>query len=252
MNDGHEPAPVRCTHLADDILPTPIDVGQGAPVIVLTGYALRPHTYSGTARQLAGQARVVVPDLFALRGPWSYPRVLETFMRTLDDLGLDRVTLIGHSFGGAIQLGFAARHPERIVELVFADTLAVAEEWALAREALSHPTKLVRMATPTAALDFFTLWSTRPRQLAGAAWWGFRSGRSREISTIARSGLPTHVLWANRDSLLARDDGERFARELGATFTVVDAAGDVDHDWMYRHPELFAAELKKLDLIALG
>jgi hypothetical protein len=95
-------------------------------------------------------------------------------------------------------------------------------------------------------------WLTHPRQLIDAAWWGFTSGRSRDIHLIAEAGVPAHVLWANRDSLLNRNDGQEFARELHASFTVVDAPGYVDHDWMYRHPQLFVDHLERLGLAALG
>lgn len=89
-------------------LEVPIDTGAGAPVVLLHGYAMRPATYGALVKLLARRCRVVVPDLFALRGRWSYERVLDSFIPTLDHLGLDRVSLIGHSFGGGIELGFAA------------------------------------------------------------------------------------------------------------------------------------------------
>ena len=143
------------------------------------------------------------------------------------------------------------RQPERVVELVFADTLAVSREWVLAREALSHPWRLLGMATPRAAIDFMRSWVEHPRQLVDAAWWGFTSGRSEDIQRIAKAGIPAHVLWANRDSLLNRQDGQEFARELHASFTVVDAPGYIDHDWMYRHPQLFVEHLDRLGLRVL-
>jgi pimeloyl-ACP methyl ester carboxylesterase len=93
-----------------------------------------------------------------------------------------------------------------------------------------------------------------PRQVAQAAWWGFRSGRSADIERVAQADLPAHVLWANRDSLLSRTDGREFAQGMHASFTIVDGAGGkpVDHDWMYRHPRLFVDYLRKLDLVALS
>jgi hypothetical protein len=81
------------------------------------------------------------------------------------------------------------------------------------------------------------------------------SDRRQEVATIARAGLPCHVLWANRDTLLNRQDGAEFARDLGASFTVVNrpaGAGPVDHDWMYRYPALFVEYLDKLGLAALS
>ena len=124
--------------------------------------------------------------------------------------------LMGHSFGGGIELGFAARYPDRVVEVVFSDTLAVSHEFGLADEVLRHPLGLFHLATPNAAAAFARSWIEHPRQLLGAGWWGFRSDRAGDTEACARAGIPAHVLWANRDSILSRDDGERFAKELNA------------------------------------
>jgi pimeloyl-ACP methyl ester carboxylesterase len=235
-------------------LRVPIDVGHGAPIVVLHGFALRPATYRPLAELLAQRARVLVPDLFAVRGPWRYGRVLDAFTATLDHLGLDRVTMIGHSFGGGIELGFASHHPERVTELVFSDTLAVSQEWGLADEAARHPLGLLRLATAPAVAGFATSWLTHPRQLVDAAWWGFRSRRDADVARVAAAGIPAHVLWANRDSILTRSDGREFAERLRATFTVAapDSGGPIDHDWMFQQPELFVADLDRLGLRALA
>jgi pimeloyl-ACP methyl ester carboxylesterase len=215
---------------------------------------MRPATYRRLADLLAPRCRVVIPDLFALEGRWSYPVVLDAFTATLDHLDLERVTLLGHSFGGGIELGFAARFPDRVVELVFSDTLAVSRQFGLADEALRHPVRLLRLATPTAAGAFARSWIEHPRQLVDAGWWGFTSGRDGTAEACARAGLPAHVLWANRDSVLSRSDGERFARELNGSFTVASAPDGrpIDHDWMFQEPDLFFAHLEGLKLNALA
>ena len=81
---------------------------------------------------------------------------------------------------------FRSRHPERVVELVFADTLGMSREWVLAEEAV-RPMTLFRLATPTAALDFTRSWVSHPMQMVRAAWWGFVSDRRQEVATIART-----------------------------------------------------------------
>lgn len=233
-------------------LPVGFDEGAGRPLVLIPGYGTRPDTYQSTARLLARRCRVVLIDIYAIRGPWRYHDVLRAFTATLDRLELRRASLLAHSFGGGIELGFAVRHPERVVDLIFCDTLAVSREWTLADEAMSHPLRLLGMATPRATVDFIRSWVTHPRQLVDAAWWGFTSGRSHDIHLIAAAGLSAHVLWANRDSLLSRQDGQEFAHELHASFTVADAPGYVDHDWMYRHPDLFVDHLDELGLSVLG
>jgi pimeloyl-ACP methyl ester carboxylesterase len=229
-----------------------IDVGAGAPVVIMQGYAMQPRTYLKLAELLAPRCRVIIPSLFVGPGRWSDQTVVSDLAGTLDRLGLERVTLIGHSFGGALALEFAAGHAGRVIELVFVDTLAMSREWTLAAEAL-HPIHLLWMASARAAIDFVHSWATHPRQLVGAAWWGFTSDRRQQVAALAGTDIPRHVLWADRDSLLSRPDGERFAHDLGADFTVVHAedGAPVDHDWMYRHPRLALAQLERLDLVAL-
>ncbi|HTX63727.1 MAG TPA: alpha/beta fold hydrolase, partial [Acidimicrobiales bacterium] len=139
-------------------LDVPVKIGDGPPVVLLHGYGMRPQVYSGLARLLAEHCRVFVPDLFAVRGRWSFPKVLGAFTNTVDNLGLEQITLIGHSFGGGIELGFASRFPDRVVEVVFSDTLAASREWKLADEALRHPLGLRHLATPIATTSFFRSW----------------------------------------------------------------------------------------------
>lgn len=228
-----------------------LSVGKGRPLVVLHGYAMQPWTYLPLARLLGREARVVIPAVFALRGRWTFDRALDSLVATLDHLGLDRVSLLGHSFGGGLELGLAARHPERVVECVFADTLGVKERFGLAAEALRHPLGILAMATPRAAASFFQSVATHPGELAAAAMWGFLSDRESDIDAVVRAGIPCHVLWANHDTLLARSDGQEFARRLGATFTLaIDPV--VEHDWMFDDPQLFAAHLRRLDLEALS
>ena len=236
-------------------LKVPIDTGNGAPLVILHGFAMRPATYAGLVDRLADRCRVVVPDLFAVPGWWGYPAVLDAFTSALDHLGLDRVSLLGHSFGGGIELGFASRFPDRMVELVFSDTLAASREWQLADEAIRHPSHLLRLATPDATSAFIRSWVGHPFQLIGAGWWGFTSSRGNDSAAVARAGIPSYVLWANRDSILSRSDGETFAKELDAkSFTVASTPDGraIDHDWMFEQPDVFFDHLERLGLHALS
>jgi pimeloyl-ACP methyl ester carboxylesterase len=232
-----------------------ISIGEGPAIVLLHGFAMQPRTYLPLARLLADQARVVIPAIFALPERWSFAHALACLELTLDDLGLDRVSLLGHSFGGGLELGLAARRPEHVVECVFGDTLGVRERFGLAEEALRNPARLLGMASPPAAAAFFQSFATHPLQLVSAALWGFASDRDADIEAVARAGIPCHVLWAERDTLLLRSDGREFARRLGATFTVADRPpgyGRIDHDWMFDDAELFMAHLERLGLAALS
>jgi pimeloyl-ACP methyl ester carboxylesterase len=230
-----------------------LEVGGGPTIVLLHGYGMRPATYLPMARLLADRARVVIPDLFALHERWTFEHALDCLELTLAELDVERFSLLGHSFGGGLELGLATRSPTRIVECVFSDTLGVHQGLSLAFEAV-HPVGILRMATVPAMTSFARSWTRHPLQLASAALWAFRSDRMTECDAIAASLLPCHVLWAERDSILSRKDGREFARRLHATFTVAKRPpgyGPIDHDWMFDDPELFVQHLDTLGLKAL-
>jgi pimeloyl-ACP methyl ester carboxylesterase len=230
-----------------------VDVGIGPAILMLPGFAMTPGLYRRTAERLAQRCRVIVVDIYRVRGPWRRDDIVDRLATTIEELGCVHVTFIGHSFAGGIELAFATRFPEHVRELVFADTLATSREIGLADEALRHPVRFLWMATPAAALSFGSTFAAHPRQMTEAAWFGFRSGRARDCGRVAELGIRAHVLWANRDSILTRADGREFAHELDASFTVVRTRDGkpVDHDWVYRHPYLFASHVEQLDLIAM-
>lgn len=224
-----------------------LSIGEGRPLVLLHGFGMKPETYLPLARLLAPQARVVIPAIFELDGPWTYRRALARILATIDDLGIERFSLLGHSFGGGLELGLATWIPDRVVECVFGDTLGCKERFGLAQEALRHPTRILAMASRPAASAFCRSVFGHPAQMTAAALWGFTSDREPYIQYTVELRIPCHVLWASRDSLLARSDGEEFARKLHATFTVASGR-KVDHDWMFDDSELFAYHLKELGL----
>jgi pimeloyl-ACP methyl ester carboxylesterase len=230
------------------------EVGAGPTIVLLHGYGMQPATYLPMARLLADRARVVIPNLLALPERWTFEHALDCLELTLDEIGIEQMSLLGHSFGGGLELGVAARSPERVTECVFSDTLGMNREFSLAREAV-HPIGILRMATPRAARSFVRSWVHHPLQLSAAALWAFRSNREAEIEAVADARLPCHVMWAARDTILSRKDGKEFARRLHATFNVAETPpgyGPIDHDWMFDDPELFVQHLDKLGLQALS
>lgn len=76
----------------------------------------------------------------------------------LDALGLSRVLVVGHSWGGAIAVTLAARHPERILGVValdggFTPRRAPSDQAALRLQLLGPDASMVRRAALDALLD---------------------------------------------------------------------------------------------------
>ncbi len=88
--------------------------------------------YRDLVRELAGaRLRCIAPDHVGMglsEKPRDYPYTLATRIADIEalvaSLGLKRVHLVVHDWGGAIGFGFAARHPEMIGRLVILNTAA--------------------------------------------------------------------------------------------------------------------------------
>ncbi|WP_454883131.1 alpha/beta fold hydrolase [Sphingomonas oryzagri] len=104
------------------------DLGSGEPVVLIhgsgpgvTGWA----NWRLVLPELSKRFRVLAPDMagfgFTERvDDYSYTRDnwVEQVKDFLDALGIEKVHLVGNSFGGAITLAFAIRYPERVGKFV--------------------------------------------------------------------------------------------------------------------------------------
>jgi pimeloyl-ACP methyl ester carboxylesterase len=112
-----------------------LDVGAGPPVVLLHGSGPGVSAYANwrlTMPALAGSRRVIAFDQpgfgFTERpegAEYTVERWTAHVLGVLEALGLDRVDLVGNSFGGAIALRFAAAHPDRVQRLVLMGSVGV-------------------------------------------------------------------------------------------------------------------------------
>jgi pimeloyl-ACP methyl ester carboxylesterase len=108
---------------------TAANVESGEAVLMLHGNPTWSFLYRDLVKTLAPQLRCVVPDHVGMglsEKPENYPY---TLAQRIDDvaalvarLGLKRVHLVVHDWGGAIGFGFAEQHPNLIDRIVILNT----------------------------------------------------------------------------------------------------------------------------------
>ena len=109
-----------------------LDEGAGnEPLLMLHGNPSWSFYYRNLILGLKDSYRCVVPDHMGMGKsdkPQNYPYTLsqhiDNLEKLVDHLKLDNITLVVHDWGGAIGMGFAVRHPERIKRLVIFNTAA--------------------------------------------------------------------------------------------------------------------------------
>jgi cis-3-alkyl-4-acyloxetan-2-one decarboxylase len=110
-----------------------LDEGQGDPIVMVHGNPTWSFYFRNLVKGLSPDYRVIAPDhmgcgLSDKPGEDQYDFRLSSRIhdleRLLDRLGLERVTLILHDWGGAIGLGYALHHTDRISRIILMNTAA--------------------------------------------------------------------------------------------------------------------------------
>ena len=108
-----------------------LDEGQGDTLLMLHGNPTWSFYYRNLILGLKQSYRCVVPDHMGMGKsdkPQNYAYTLAKHIDNLealvDKLGLTDITLVVHDWGGAIGMGFAVRHPQKIKRLVLFNTAA--------------------------------------------------------------------------------------------------------------------------------
>jgi 2-hydroxymuconate-semialdehyde hydrolase len=104
------------------------DHGNGDPVVLLHGSGPGVTAWANwrlTIPPLSERFRVIAPDVTGFGytqktsdDRYDMERWLDHLTGFLDAIGLQKVSVVGNSFGGALALALAIRHPERVDRLV--------------------------------------------------------------------------------------------------------------------------------------
>ncbi len=108
-----------------------LDEGRGLPLVMVHGNPSWSYLYRNLVRELRRRHRCIAPDHMGCglsAKPANYPyrlrRHIDNLEHLLDHLKVERCVLMVHDWGGAIGMGWAIRHPERINGLVVFNTAA--------------------------------------------------------------------------------------------------------------------------------
>jgi pimeloyl-ACP methyl ester carboxylesterase len=198
-----------------------LDSGDGPAVLFIHGLLGSHRNWVHLVDTLKTDHRVLAPDLYGHgasakpMGDYSLGAHAATLRDLLDRLGIDRVTLVGHSLGGGIAMQFCYLFPGRVERLVLVSSGGLGRSVS----------PLLRSAT-----------------LPGAEWVlpliasGWVRGRAEAVGRIlARMGLrPTSEVteaWHGFTSLADADSRRAF---LATTRSVIDPGGQsvTAHDYL--------------------
>ncbi|HEX5224076.1 MAG TPA: alpha/beta hydrolase [Solirubrobacteraceae bacterium] len=156
---------------------------DGLPVLALHGWPQHHYAWRGLLADPPEGLRVIAPDLpgYGWSGPaphrWAKEDVASDVLALMDELGLERVVLVGHDWGGFIGHLLALRAPERFSAYI---ALNIAHPWTTPRALLPHLWRFLLYQPALAAFGEPLMSSTRFVELVFGAALSDRSKMSTE------------------------------------------------------------------------
>lgn len=233
--------------------------GSGSPVVLVAGGAQWLYSYRDTIPALAREHTVYAVDLpgqgyTTVKGDFAYdiPAMARALGSFLDAAGLDTVSLVGHSWGGAWSLYYAERNPSRVDRLVLLDSPGLDKPLASQTALFSVPVvgelavKLMGRADFEKSLR--TAFAHQDRvtaEVVDETWhWMSRPDKREAFVRLVRTqdyeptdaGLAglrarTLVVWGEADQWLPAAYAQEYGRRIpGATVRIVPGAGHNVHE----------------------
>jgi len=161
--------------------------GGDPPIVLLHGLSANANAFAGVGTALSPRFAVIAPDLRGRAGTdkpasgYTMADHAADVVGLLDTLGLERVVLGGHSFGGFLAIYIAVHHPERVARLVVID--AAMELNPNVREMLGPSLGRLRRTFPS--VDAYLDELRRAPYMDGTWDWAMESYFRAEIMTDA-------------------------------------------------------------------
>jgi pimeloyl-ACP methyl ester carboxylesterase len=206
--------------------------GTGTPVLLLHGLASTRRIWDLVVPGLAGLPVVALDarghgESDRPAGPYDGATVVGDVLTALDALGLSRVVVVGHSWGGTVALRLAADAPERVLAVVAVD----GGTDAFAQLAPTRAQVRALLTPPGLALPPEELLAMVRSGPLGAVWSPAVERSVRAVYTVgddglARNRLPFEAHMAVLDDLLGTDHAALWARVRCPTWLVGCAPSD--------------------------
>lgn len=219
--------------------------GEGSPLLLLHGYGGDINIWVFNQEALAAERTVYALDLPGHGGSTKnvgegdLASLVDVVAGFMDEMGIDKAHIFGHSMGGAIAGSFAIKHPERVESLALIASAGLGEEingdyiegfiaanrrkeMKNALTLLFADPELVNRQLVNDVIKFKRLDGVNEalRKLADRL---FPGGKQADVPNISRVEVPMLVVWGREDKVVPVAHSENVPDH--ARVEVIEATG---------------------------
>lgn len=220
-----------------------VEIGSGPPVVLLAATLIMAGTYAPLIERLRRRFQIFAVEMpgcgrgSRLSTPWSFEQHAAHAAGLVEALGLERISLIGHSNAGAIALIMGALHPERIADLILVNSLGADPRGSLLALVAGHACNLPQepsFALRAAPALIYNL-ALHPRDVIHQMELAAHDDLT---GYAARVAVRTLVAWGAHDHTVPVRDAHLLHRLIPGSTLHVSTVGC--HDWLVARPSEFA------------
>ncbi|HEU0208770.1 MAG TPA: alpha/beta hydrolase [Candidatus Udaeobacter sp.] len=228
--------------------------GHGPAILLLHGFGAAINWWDKIVPVLASQHRVIRVDLIGHGGTaapvagYAITRQAQLAASLLDKLGVDHVTVIGHSMGGEVAVALAEINPKRIDHMILIDSPPTADTtfttttriylMPIVGEMLSHfeSDEAVRKGLAQGFAPHFLVPESFVTDVKQLTYHAFRRAHNESIAyrtakppyqRLASIALSFHllVIFGSLDAIVPPEQAKLFEGVLGAKVATIEGVG---------------------------
>jgi pimeloyl-ACP methyl ester carboxylesterase len=221
-------------------------LGEGKPLLILHGWGSRSANWQKVGELLAEKGiKVIVPDLPGFgqsdrpKEVWSLDDYCDFIEEFAKNLGLERFSLLGHSFGGSLALKLSLRIPEKIDRLYLVSAACFRRK-SIKKRILFVLAKVFKIFSfiPFLRKAFYKF-------IVRKSDYSYTDGIMKEIylkaiktdlsDILEKIELPTNIIWGEKDGITSLKQAKIINQRIKDSKLIVIPGAD--HDLNTKYPE---------------
>lgn len=202
-----------------------VQLGRGdRQIVMLHGWGQNLQSLQPMGELLASKEKIHIIDLpgFGKSAPppedWDTTQYADRICQYLDDNGIDKADMLGHSFGGRVSIRLAHKYPDRVRSITLINSGGLQRQRTLKQSLRSQWVRNLRNTFKISPLyrDELLTWHTqkygsRDYLNAGALQGTLVKTVSEDVTEIVKQiPLPVLLLWGEADTETPVEMGHRY------------------------------------------
>ncbi len=210
-------------------------------LLLFWGWSSNDHSYRGLFKSAPADWNIYTMNFDDLMKAGWVDKLAESVLKFLEEKNVDKVSVAGHSLGGALALKFASACPERVNSLFLLDSAGVyggeTIPSLIKNFFLSHSVNAKKKAKE----NFSAIWRvfSKPITNLKLARYAYYVDLQEEAKGIK---VPTILIWGGKDHLIPLWQAETLHKLIKGSKLIV--LPKMDHNWPLYAPELFWKHIK--------